>query len=108
SPVITAHPTEVRRKSIIDHEAAITIQLERRGRMNMPVAEQTAWEQELHRQILLLWQTRMLRPAKLVVQDEVNNGLSYFTRTFLQQLPLLYDAWDRALERVIDGWLQQP
>jgi phosphoenolpyruvate carboxylase len=108
SPVITAHPTEVRRKSVIDREAAIAALLERRGAGALSAAAAAAWETEVRRQILLLWQTRLLRPVKLVVQDEIDNALSYFAATFLTQLPALYAAWDDALGARVPDWRARP
>src|SRR5262249_1059191 len=49
-----------------------------------------------------------LRQVKRVVRDEIENGLSYFSRTFLTQLPILYGEWDRALAAAVPGWSTQP
>ncbi len=95
-PVITAHPTEVRRKSIRDRETAIEGHLTRR-RYADPV-ESAEIDTAIRREIAILWQTRMLRPAKLVVQDEIDNALSYFETTFLPELPRLYGRWEDMLD----------
>jgi len=108
SPVITAHPTEVRRKSVIDREAAMAELLEQRDRMRLTPRDQLFWEENLKRQIQLLWQTRLLREVKRVVRDEIENGLSYFSRTFLSQLPVLYGEWDRVIATKIPNWLAEP
>ena len=96
SPVLTAHPTEVQRKSILDAERAIAELLAARSG--------DAGERELARNASLirarvtqLWQTRMLRTAKLTVDDEIENALSYYRATFLTQIPLLYREVEEAL-----------
>jgi phosphoenolpyruvate carboxylase len=90
TPVLTAHPTEVQRKSILDCQAVITRLLDERDRMQLTPEETKVNESAVKRAVLTLWQTRMIRNAKLSVLDEVKNGLSFYDQTFLRQLPLLY------------------
>lgn len=90
SPVLTAHPTEVQRKSILDAELDIAHLLAERDHPLTP-KEQVRNLQLLHARIATLWQTRMLRYSKLTVADEIENALSYYRTTFLRQLPNLYD-----------------
>jgi phosphoenolpyruvate carboxylase len=89
SPVLTAHPTEVQRKSILDAERAIAALLTAKDAFNSTF-EKTQIEQELHGRITQLWQTRLLRYSKLTVADEVENALSYYDATFLKEIPALY------------------
>ncbi|MBK5105614.1 MAG: phosphoenolpyruvate carboxylase, partial [Burkholderiales bacterium] len=97
SPVLTAHPTEVKRKSTLDCEREIAQLLERRDREQLLPAEQEELEQELYTWILTLWQTAMLRLTKLRVVDEIDNALSYYRSTFLVQIPKLYAQMERSL-----------
>ena len=90
SPVLTAHPTEVQRKSILDCQLAIARLLAERDRVELTPEELSASEEQLRRAILTLWQTRILRELRLTVRDEIENGLSYYRYTFLRQLPRLY------------------
>lgn len=90
SPVLTAHPTEVQRKSILNCQTLIARLLDERDRMQLTPEEAAANDEALRRAVLTLWQTRVLRVAKLSVIDEVTNGLSYFETTFLRELPRLY------------------
>jgi phosphoenolpyruvate carboxylase len=90
SPVLTAHPTEVQRKSILDAEHDIARLLAERD-LPLTPKEQVRNLQLLHARIATLWQTRMLRYSKLTVADEIENALSYYRITFLRQLPALYD-----------------
>ena len=86
-PVITAHPTEVRRKSILDRETEIGGLLERRERAAAANPEQAEIDAQLKREIRILWQTRMLRDTRIQVSDEIDNNLSVFSHTFLTQIP---------------------
>jgi phosphoenolpyruvate carboxylase len=91
-PVLTAHPTEVQRKSILDCQWKIARLLDERDRTELSPEEQAEHDEALRRAVLRLWQTRMLRRAKLSVMDEVNNALSFYDMTFLRELPRLYNA----------------
>ncbi|MES2015902.1 MAG: phosphoenolpyruvate carboxylase [Pseudomonadota bacterium] len=90
SPVLTAHPTEVQRKSILDAEHDIARLLAERD-LPLTPKERVANMALLHARIATLWQTRMLRYSKLTVADEIDNALSYYRITFLRELPGLYD-----------------
>lgn len=97
SPVLTAHPTEVQRKSILDRQWQIARLLDLRDRGPLTPAELADNEESLRRAVLTLWQTRMLRALKLSVMDEVNNALSYYDTTFLRELPRLHNGIEDAL-----------
>jgi phosphoenolpyruvate carboxylase len=90
APVLTAHPTEVQRQSILDCEREIARLL------GQP--ENEIRNEALHAEILRLWLTAMLRGTKLAVADEVANGLAYFRLTFLAELPRLYAELEQALK----------
>ena len=77
SPVLTAHPTEVQRKSILDAEHAVAGLLAARDALATD-AERADNEALLRARITQLWQTRMLRYTKLSVADEIENALSYY------------------------------
>jgi phosphoenolpyruvate carboxylase len=96
-PVLTAHPTEVMRKSMIDHRNRIAEMMRYRdlGQLETPQGDDV--EQGLLRQIALLWQTRPLRRERIQVTDEVQVALSYLRDVFLPVLPRLYARWERLL-----------
>jgi phosphoenolpyruvate carboxylase len=96
-PVLTAHPTEVMRKSMLDHrhQIAALMQLRDAGRIDTP--EGAALEPEIARHIALLWQTRALRRERLYVADEVDTALAYLREVLLPVLPALYARWERLL-----------
>jgi phosphoenolpyruvate carboxylase len=109
SPVLTAHPTEVQRKSILDAERDIAQLLTTRDDIKLKGAavsarkdaltprELSANEDQMRARVLQLWQTRLLRFSKLTVADEVENALSYYESTFLREIPKLYADLEREL-----------
>jgi phosphoenolpyruvate carboxylase len=103
SPVLTAHPTEVQRKSILDAERAVATLLGERDELATPERREDN-EALLRARVTQLWQTRMLRTAKLTVADEIENALSYYSATFLHEIPRLY----RDLERALPGHAVAP
>ncbi|HMN93547.1 MAG TPA: phosphoenolpyruvate carboxylase [Hydrogenophaga sp.] len=99
SPVLTAHPTEVQRKSILDAERAIARLLaEREGAGGQTPRELAENEARIKARIVQLWQTRLLRFTKLTVADEIENALSYYQATFLEQIPRLYRDLEDSLQ----------
>lgn len=108
SPVLTAHPTEVQRKSILDAERDIAQLLTERdairaeavgvkGRNAVQTRRLEANEQQIQARVTQLWQTRLLRFAKLTVIDEIENALSYYDTTFLGEIPRMYAALEADL-----------
>ncbi|RYE02479.1 MAG: phosphoenolpyruvate carboxylase, partial [Sphingomonadales bacterium] len=96
-PVLTAHPTEVRRKSMIDHKNRIAELMALKDLGADETEDGDRIDEAITRQIALLWQTRVLRREKLGVADEVETALSYLRDIFLPGMPALYARWDRAL-----------
>ena len=90
SPVLTAHPTEVSRQCILQCKHEIAALLDRRDRLRLTPDEQAESDLALRRAVLRLWRTRMLRPARLTVVDEVQNGIRYYHDTFFAELPRLH------------------
>jgi phosphoenolpyruvate carboxylase len=97
APVLTAHPTEVQRRSILESLNAIAGLLNRRDRVAETAQEHEETETTIRTLILTLWQTRILRTAKLSVLDEVENALGFFDATFFTEVPKLYAAVERAI-----------
>jgi phosphoenolpyruvate carboxylase len=96
SPVLTAHPTEVQRKSILDAERAIAELVGQRDELHTE-RELRDNEDVIRARVTQLWQTRMLRYTKLTVADEIENALSYYPTTFLRQIPKLYREIEQSL-----------
>ena len=109
APVLTAHPTEVQRKSILDAERDIAQLLAQRDEIRMRAAlfssrkdalspkELAANEAQIRARVQQLWQTRLLRFSKLTVADEIENALSYYESTFLREIPKLYAEMEELL-----------
>jgi phosphoenolpyruvate carboxylase len=96
-PVLTAHPTEVMRKSMLDHRNRIAALLRRRDAGLDESVEGQPIEEAIGAQITLLWQTRALRRERLYVADEVDTALTYFRDIFVPVIPVLYARWERVL-----------
>ncbi|CAH2777510.1 MAG: Phosphoenolpyruvate carboxylase (EC [uncultured Caballeronia sp.] len=95
-PVLTAHPTEVSRKSILDAQHDIACLLAERDQ-ELTARERANNEAVLRARVTSLWQTRMLRDTRLTVTDEIDNALSYYRATFLAEIPALYADIEGAL-----------
>ena len=89
SPVITAHPTEVRRKTILDVLGVIADLLDEHGRLDDADPDATTIEAALDVKILALWQTAILRLSKLRVVDEINEALRYYEASLFETIPRL-------------------
>src|SRR5712692_5088710 len=89
SPVLTAHPTEVQRQSILDCEREI-------ARL-IALPPSPGRDRALHAEVLRLWLTAMLRLSQLTVADEITNTLAYFRLTFIPGIPRLYADLEEAL-----------
>jgi len=107
SPVLTAHPTEVQRKSILDIEHTLSHLLAERATLIS--------KKELERNHLLiqgaicsLWQTRILRFSKLTVMNEIENALSYYQTTFLEVIPEILQDLERDLNQQYQPSLDAP
>lgn len=110
SPVLTAHPTEVQRKSILDAERAIARLLAERDAIHASAEaggakrdhllnrELAANEAQMRARITQLWHTRLLRFTKLTVADEIENALTYYQGTFLPEIPRIYADIEAALQ----------
>jgi phosphoenolpyruvate carboxylase len=99
SPVLTAHPTEVQRKSILDREVAIARLLTARDRYRFTAEEVAASDRAMRREVSTMWETRMLRRVKPTVYDEIENALAYYRYTFLSEIPRLYADIEDLLDR---------
>ncbi|MEN2787713.1 phosphoenolpyruvate carboxylase [Sphingomonas qilianensis] len=106
APVLTAHPTEVRRKSMIDHRNHIAALMALRDKGLEETPDGDKIDEAILRQIALLWQTRVLRRERLYVADEVETALSYLRDVFLPAVPALYQRWDRALGQRAPSFLK--
>jgi phosphoenolpyruvate carboxylase len=87
SPVITAHPTETRRRTIFDTQHRITELMRLRLHGHTQTDDGRDINRELRRNILTLWQTALIRLSRLKIQDEIETGLRYYQAAFFDVIP---------------------
>ncbi|MBU1383767.1 MAG: phosphoenolpyruvate carboxylase [Alphaproteobacteria bacterium] len=97
SPVLTAHPSEVRRKSVIDRIAAVSDLLDACDQNDLACSPEVLMT-GLRRQTIILWTTRLVRQAGLVVQDEIDTVVSFLERVFLRVAPDQLADWRKRLD----------
>ncbi|MGW0035612.1 phosphoenolpyruvate carboxylase [Gordonia sp. NPDC003376] len=88
-PVITAHPTETRRRTVFEAQNRITELMRFRGRTELTPDEDAEVVEGIRRQILTLWQTALIRLERLTIQDEVRSGLRYYDASFFDVVPTI-------------------
>ncbi|KAA0023553.1 phosphoenolpyruvate carboxylase [Antrihabitans cavernicola] len=87
APVITAHPTETRRRTVFETQRRITDLMRFRERTDLDEAELAEVNVQVRRQILTLWQTALIRLSRLRIQDEIEVGLRYYEMSLLEVMP---------------------
>src|SRR6185295_7847727 len=87
SPVITAHPTETRRRTVFDTQHRITELMRLRLHGHGKTENGPDIEVELRRHILTLWQTALVRLSRLKISDEIETGLRYYPAAFFEVIP---------------------
>ena len=87
SPVITAHPTETRRRTVFDTQHRITELIRLRMHGHTRTEDGRDVNRELRRHILMLWQTALIRLSRLKIQDEIETGLRYYQAAFFEVIP---------------------
>ncbi len=105
-PVLTAHPTEVMRKSVLDHRHRIAALMRERDAGRVETTNGELVDEAITREVALLWETRALRHERLYVADEVDTVLAYLRDVFLPVLPRLYARWERLLGSRPPGFLR--
>ncbi|MBV8790122.1 MAG: phosphoenolpyruvate carboxylase [Mycobacterium sp.] len=87
SPVITAHPTETRRRTVFVTQHRITALMRLHAEGHTETDEGRNVELELRRQVLTLWQTALIRLSRLQITDEIEVGLRYYAAAFFKVIP---------------------
>ncbi len=99
-PVLTAHPTQVQRKTILDITKKISDILDQYENVKLKQIDEKEWIDKLNREIQIWWQTSMLRESKLRVTDEISNALSYYNITFFSEIPNLINKFQEISQKV--------
>jgi phosphoenolpyruvate carboxylase len=102
-PVITAHPTEAKRVTVLEKHRRIYRRLVDLESPRWTPRERQALIDDLRTDIELLWLTGELRLAKPTVPQEVYWGLHFFNETLFEAVPELMEKVDRALEQYYPG-----
>lgn len=87
APVITAHPTETRRRTVFVTQHRITELMRLHAEGHTQTDSGRSIETELRRQILTLWQTAIIRLSRLQISDEIAAGLRYYPASFFEVMP---------------------
>ena len=101
--VLTAHPTEARRRTVLSKMERITELITQISTGSLSLREQEEATQLLRNEISVLWLTDRARSAKLSVADEVKTGLYFVDSFFWNTIPVIYDDLEKALERNYPG-----
>ncbi len=107
SPVLTAHPSEVQRKSILETEHHLSSMLAERAHL-ISKKELEHNDGLIRGAVSILWQTRILRFSKLTVVNEIENVLSYYQTTFLEKVPEILQDLEIELNKQYHADLTQP
>src|SRR3954464_12231742 len=97
SPVVTAHPTEVRRRTISRVQRQITDLIRRRDLTVPGAIDDTEWSAQLWRAVLTLWQTALLRLSRLRLEDEIDEALRYYELSLFEVVTAINSELRRAL-----------
>ena len=90
TPVFTAHPTEVARRTVLLKRRRIAKYLERLDRLPLSATDATDFENSILAEITALWQTDEVRVEKPLVTDEIRMGLDHYPMSIFQALPRVY------------------
>jgi len=108
APVLTAHPTEVRRRAVVEREAEIARLMSLRTH-RLPVHVEKRLREDLFREVALLWKARMHRPERITPGDEIRNSLAIVRRSILPAMVEIYDGWSEHFETAtpltLGSWL---
>ena len=106
-PVLTAHPTQVQRKTMLDLTNHIHALLRQHRDVKAGLINENKWYNNLRCNIEIMMQTDMIRDKKLKVTNEITNVMEYYNSSFLQAVPNLVLEYKRlAKEHGLE--LEQP
>jgi len=99
-PVFTAHPTEAKRRTVMEGLRRIFLLSERLDDPRIGKEEQRDIREQLRTEILILWKTDEVRAQRPQVRDEIKNGLFYFRESLFQAVPATYRNMDKGVRRI--------
>jgi phosphoenolpyruvate carboxylase len=96
--VLTAHPTEAQRRTILDKHHQMSLILEKFDDPSVTTREMKTMKRQLKAEIVSLWQTRNVRKERLTVLDEVRNGLYFLDEVLFDVLPAIHLEMEEQLQ----------
>ncbi len=105
-PVFTAHPTEAKRRTIMQNMRRLFVLAERFDDTRLGVEERRELLDQLTGEIQILWKTDEVRPQRPEVRTEIRNGLYYFRESLFQAVPVVYRYLEKAARRIYGTDLQ--
>ena len=96
-PVLTAHPTESRRRAVVAAIARVGVQLEALADPRVSAREEREARRRLLEEVDLLWRTAQLRSTQVRPLDEVRSVMAIFDETLFRAVPEIYRDLDAAL-----------
>lgn len=106
TPVFTAHPTEVARRTILFKRRRIAAELERLDRLPLTLEESIQADEAIATEVATLWQTDAVRRRRPTVHDEIKMGLDYHRSCLLDTLPIVYDTIANAINEIYETHLR--
>ena len=102
-PVLTAHPTQVQRKTTLDLTENIHNLLRKHRDVKNGLINKSKWKEDLQKHIEILLQSDIIREKKLKVANEITNVLEYYNRSFIKAITKLMVEYKKLLrENFID------
>lgn len=98
-PVLTAHPTQVQRTTMLDLTNHIHVLLRKYRDVRMGLLNEQKWHNNLRRYIEIIMRTDMIREKKLKVTNEITNVMEYYNSSFLQAVTNLTEEYKRLVKQ---------
>jgi phosphoenolpyruvate carboxylase len=107
-PVFTAHPTEAKRRTILEALRRIFITAEELEDPRIGEEEEAEIIRRLESEIQILWKTDEVRAKRPQVRDEIRNGLFYFQESLFDAVPRMYRGLEKGIRRIYGGGQSNP
>jgi phosphoenolpyruvate carboxylase len=105
-PVFTAHPTEAKRRTILEALRRIFVTSEELDDPRIGEEEEAAIIRRLQSEIQILWKTDEVRAKRPQVRDEIRNGLFYFQESLFDAVPRMYRGLEKGIKRIYGAELE--
>jgi phosphoenolpyruvate carboxylase len=106
-PVFTAHPTEAKRRTILEALRRIFVTGEELDDPRIGEEEEATIIRRLESEIQILWKTDEVRAKRPQVRDEIRNGLFYFQESLFDAVPRMYRGLEKGIKRIYGAELEE-